>query len=284
MLLGLLAAVAASSLSGFFLLGGTPGRLLLDAGLFAAIAIITVVMLAPTTKRVDMMVDALRALSRGERNQRVNPDDFAGLSEVARALNEVAASLTENDDANLGPVRSTPREKPERPRASATASKARSLVDGEEADNNVGNVRRLKAVDVPSGPVSIGAVVASTRNKPSTKPNESASGDVDVSRPELRVPHNDTAIDGAPRSDASVPSDEGPPTLPTRAELDTLFVEFVNQKRAHDQAIADLDGDAFVQTILGECERLVFEHKCRGVKFEITLDDGEVSLRPRLLR
>jgi hypothetical protein len=96
------------------------------------------------------------------------------------------------------------------------------------------------------------------------------------------APTNDTSIDSAPRSD--VKSDEAIAQVPSRGELETLFQDFVAAKKSHDESVADLDFDAFAQTIQGECERLIVAHQCKGVRFEVTEQDGEVSLRPRLLR
>ena len=73
--------------------------------------------------------------------------------------------------------------------------------------------------------------------------------------------------------------------LPTRAELQHLFDEFLREKKAARQLDGlDVDFDAFVETIRSESERLVVEHQCRGVRFEIAVAEGEVSLRPRLIR
>ena len=76
-----------------------------------------------------------------------------------------------------------------------------------------------------------------------------------------------------------------PAELPGRTELQALFEEFRREKRGAGQGDnGDLDFDAFAETILSESERLVVEHQCRGVRFEVAVADGEVSLRPRLLR
>lgn len=109
MLLAALAATAVTSVGGYALLGGPATRILLDAGLAAALAVIISASLSPTQQRLSGIVELLRALARGERQQRVDPDDFAELAELARAANEVAASMSESDDPNLGPVRSVPR-------------------------------------------------------------------------------------------------------------------------------------------------------------------------------
>jgi outer membrane biosynthesis protein TonB len=322
LLLGVLGATAAASLAGYFLLGGPPARLAVDGALALVQLVIIMMMLAPTEKRVDLLVDALRALARGERHRRVNPDEFAGLAEVARAANEFAASLTENEDPNLGPVKSVPRKKESAALAKPAAPR------GDENDPSVGPVRKLADKGKPkppeptpaprdpskapeptptpepaasstasSGTASSGAASrepagaqsTSSSSSPSSSPVAPAPpGTIDFARPESAAPTNDTAVDEAKGSPASgSASDVGeaePPVFPTRAELEQLFTDFVGQKKVHEEGVADLDFDAFAQTILGECERLVSAHRCKGVKFEITEQDGEVSLRPRLLR
>ena len=76
-----------------------------------------------------------------------------------------------------------------------------------------------------------------------------------------------------------------PAAMPSRDELQRLFDEFRREKRAAGQGDSiDVDFDAFAETIIGESERLIVEHRCRGVRFEVAVADGEVSLRPRLLR
>ena len=102
----------------------------------------------------------------------------------------------------------------------------------------------------------------------------------------MAAPTNDTAVDG-PRaaSDPGGNGSEAPVSvMPTRAELEALFSEFVTAKKGRDESVSDLDLEAFAQTIQGECERLLQAHACKGVRFEVTEQDGEVSLRPRLIR
>jgi hypothetical protein len=305
LLLGVLGATAAASLAGYFLLNGPPARLAVDGALALVQLVIIVMMLSPTEKRVDLLIDALRALARGERHRRVNPDEFAGLAEVARAANEVAASLTENDDPNLGPVKSVPRKK------EGAALPKPAAPRGGDDDPSVGPVRKLsekgkpkppeptpaahepsKTPEPPPAPAPAASSSAASR-EPSAAPSSASSsssppGTIDFARPENAAPTNDTAVDEAKGSHASGSAsgvgEAEPPVFPSRAELEQLFTDFVAQKKAHEEGVADLDFDAFAQTILGECERLVSAHRCKGVKFEITEQDGEVSLRPRLLR
>jgi hypothetical protein len=90
-----------------------------------------------------------------------------------------------------------------------------------------------------------------------------------------------TATNG--RVDAS-PATNGESARPDTDELRALFQEFVKEKKAAGGGDVDVDFDAFAETIRSECDRLIAEHKCRGVRFEVAVAEGEVSLRPRLLR
>jgi hypothetical protein len=290
LVLGVIGSTAAVALTGFFLLDHSATRLVVDGGLALAQLAIVMLMLSPTERRVEMLIEALRALSRGERHRRVDASQFAGLAEVARAVNEVAASLTENEDAALGPVRSTARPHTGRPaytpptKAVAAPPRPASDID----DPSVGVVRKIKKE--PKEPRE------PTPNAPSAPPMAADGAMVDVARPEQAAASNDTSVDehvpnhgsGAPLSAESGSNRSGiaaeEPTLPSRAELDALFADFVATKKAHNESVEDLELEAFVQTIMGECARLVSAHQCRGVKFEITEQEGEVSLRPRLLR
>jgi hypothetical protein len=330
MLVAVLAATAIASIAAFLLLGGAPSRLLVDAGLAAALGVIVWVTLSPTIARVDMLVEALRALARGDKHQRVNPDDFAGLADVARALNEVAASMTEGEDPNLGPVRAQPRpgrpprrenvddpllsdhpelgpvrvmkksegeksdkvEKPEKSERPASERPVRAVSDKDEpappvtrpatslsGSEAVGEPRPMRRRDDESAPNS------KPNGKPESSPPSDAARDA-AARPESKAPGNDTAVDENPRAAASDVRSVEPEIakIPSRAELEALFQEFVARKKSKDESVVDLDLDAFAQTIQGECERLIAAHHCKGVRFEVAEVDGEVSLRPRLLR
>ena len=289
-LVAVLAATAIAAIAGTFVVGGPPSRLLVDAGLFAALGIIVFVMLSPTVKRVDALVEALRALARGERQQRVNPDDFAGLGEVARAMNEVAASMTEGEDPNLGPVKSQPhptfKKRPER-----ATPPPRELDEPDLSDHpELGRVRVLKKKEKPSELTMSEAISEAMATAQAKARNGTPLPAPSTGRPEKAAPQNDTHVDDVPRDarDSHIHgSDEigvGQAAVPSRAELEALFQEFVAAKKSHQENVADLDLNAFAQTIEGECERLILAHQCKGVRFEVTMQDGEVSLRPRLLR
>lgn len=255
LLIAVVAATAISAIAGYFVLNGSGGRLLVDAGLAIALAAIVAVMLSPTVNRVDSLVEALRALARGEKHQRVRADEFAGLADVARAMNEVAASLTEGDDPNLGPVRSEPR-------------------PGHLPTHTVKKQVPLPAIDDDP------EVSAHPEIGPVRVLKKRAGAPDNGERPQTAAPTNDTNVDEKVRSDIK----DDIAQVPSRAELESLFQEFVAAKKSHEEGVADLDFDAFAQTIQGECERLISAHQCKGVRFEVTMQDGEVSLRPRLLR
>ena len=368
---------------------GLSALLAVQAGTIVALAVTVWVLLAPTVARLDELVEALRAFARGERHTRVNPVDFAGFADIARAVNDVGASMCENDDPNLGPVQRRPREKVARrpgsdgPRPSSAASGPvrRPTTLEEVADApGVGEVRRHRpasAVPPPPPPppkaanpspppppppakASLGgaavdvAVDSVVEPAPSELPAPIISGEgvsePRVSRKQKRMarkaaatsstlptsvstPPTVLAFDDAPQRPIVADGDDhdefsdtgasdsgggregtesnehvviaavaaapavhvdGQPTIiessppvemPGRPELQALFEEFRREKRGAGQGDnGDLDFDAFAETILAETGRLVAEHQCRGVRFEVAVADGEVSLRPRLLR
>lgn len=352
-----------------------------NAGMIVALGVCVWVMLSPTMARMADLVEALRALARGDRHTRVNPADFAGLSEIARAVNDVGASLCENDDPNLGPVKKAPRAVPVRkpgsdsPRPSQSGGVRRATLEDIADAPGVGEVRPSKkpmalptttaAIVEPASlatlptrvddqrteiaaahPVARApeAVVRAPEPTPAVearnddsviptdvtdlpravldadgvseprpsrkalkkakkaaraqetsapvvvaKPAATPAPAPSVPAPEPEPPpassssNTDTIIESAPEPE--LPESPELPELPNRDELQKLFDEFLREKRAARQLEGlDVDFEAFAETIRSESERLIAEHRCRGVRFEIAVADGEVSLRPRLIR
>jgi hypothetical protein len=141
---------------------GLSALLAVQAGTIVALAVTVWVLLAPTVARLDELVKALQAFALGDRGTHVNAVDFAGFADIARAVNDVGASMRENDDPNLGPVQRRPREKVARrpgsdePRPSSAASgpvpRPTSLEEVADAPG-VGEVRRHRpASAVPPPP------------------------------------------------------------------------------------------------------------------------------------
>jgi hypothetical protein len=406
-----------------------------DVGVVIALAATVWVLVGPLSKRIDELVEALRALARGDKHTRVDVASFGGLAEIARATNEVGASLCENDDPNLGPVlkrsrdhvvetpqprRSATETRPPPPpestlraprgavqeisehpeigevrvrardtaRAASDSEAARPMIDGEgvsearparrgsskkrgggaasklpqpaepskesapttaptgdaastaaaatseqrvapesesdrapsssaasaipvslsseaptTAEPTTAEPATLEASTTPADQASSTAdgaqgaapsapASASSPTSPTTSPmadsstSKSAPGTSDVDEAAAAAPSssNDTVIEPARPAPVSIP----PATnaqLPSRGELEALFKEFAQAKKAAgvDDGL-DVDFEAFADTIRGESERLIVEHACRGVRFEVAVAEGEVSLRPRLVR
>lgn len=74
------------------------------------------------------------------------------------------------------------------------------------------------------------------------------------------------------------------PIYPSRDELRALFDAFVARKKEVEADVSELEFESFADTLEDESRRLVEDHKCRGIRFEITIESGEVSLLPHLLR
>ncbi len=114
-------------------------------------------------------------------------------------------------------------------------------------------------------------------------PSRDHAAGVDEERAPSLASSNDTVLEPARPAPVSMPATTS--HVPSRDELQALFHEFLRAKKAAgvDDGL-DVDFDAFADTIRGESERLIVEHACRGVRFEVAVAEGEVSLRPRLVR
>jgi hypothetical protein len=296
---------------GFFLLLGKSDtlawqRLVVDAGMLVAIGVAVWQSLRPLQDRIDEVATMLRSYAGGQRHARLQPETFGALDDLARATNEVGAAMTDHIDANLGPVRArlrdadetdavTKRERDQRdqirvptppkppwqggapsPMANASSEVVRASMASRTADDTLGEVRlrpKGKTVDVDTHAVD----AASNTSLEARDPNAAAVEEVPTA-----ATSQDTIIDqAAPRAVTIEPA------AASTAELQALFDEFVAQRRANapsGQPAEELDFDAFAETIHAESQRLVTAHGCKAVRFEVLIADGDVSLRPRLLR
>ncbi|MCP4501909.1 MAG: hypothetical protein GY822_18280 [Deltaproteobacteria bacterium] len=377
------AAVFAAAIAGWLLVESSSHdlalkRLFLDVGLWFTLMFLVAGVKVHQPARIKELVEALRALTRGRHDSRLEHELFPkGLDEVARAFNEVAATLGEHDDPNLGPVVSQPRGS--RPPTSANQSTKpapampignerrgtkESLSDSEKSSRNshsstpanentsdhpeLGEVRVMNQSQIkrakdsvkkdaalkrayyrsgkpavktqdsdaaqesaPSGENQSANAVKKSYQKTSNMQNPPASAATSKTKAKKKGRQKRSAIDEvksqsdlhsknaaddaativepARQTDPSATTsgidvDAQPSALPSREELKTLFDSFVAKKLENSEEVDDLDFDIFAETLLGECKRLVSDHACRGVRFEITVDSGEVSLLPRLMR
>lgn len=315
-------------------------RLLVDVALLAALAGAVVTATRTPLERREELLDAMRALTRGSRERRLDYDRFGDLEDVARAYNELAVALTEHEDPNLGPVKAKRRtSKPpwtddnhqaigevrviskkdkaapaEASGGSATAkaesdrrgAKKRAPEEAKAEEPSSSEVKQpearpaseppAKAESEPPARAKSELPMAAPDSAPPEKAVEAAA---ESGRPAGAAVDNDTAIDDAPLPSedqvmAAVTEAERPPAQeeedPAKAttlppfDMRALFDEFVKQKRAHDEDTDDLEYEAFAETLEEEMARLLESHGCRAVRFQVRVQDGEVSLLPRLIR
>lgn len=403
--LSVLAGSAVAAAAGYFIVAKTcpetaMARVWVDLGLVAYLVFATVALTGPRAQLARDVADMLRGISIGQRDRRLDPERFGDLEDVARAANEVAAALTEDNDPNIGAVRTLRRS------GSNVYDPGRQLGDGEHSYHpEIGQVRIIPSGDEPStdaepseapaaakseapaeaesasakseapaeaksetpageqsqaseseappeaqseapaeaetagedaaaseneqseapaaapseGPASaegpaaassesaptesiismapptssIPAVAADPGDVPTTpeRPSESArsgatatapgpdEGEVlpkDLAEAETEIPHSDDSTIEAPTLVEPAPA--------PREGLRELFEQFITAKRAHDEPVDDLEFHSFATTLKAESEKLKEAHQCRGVRFEVKVQNGEVSLLPRLIR
>jgi hypothetical protein len=142
-------------------------------------------------------------------------------------------------------------------------------VEAAEAAENVGagaTVPDTPAVDLPSSP-----------------PGSAASEEAAEEAPEEDV-SDDASAAGDAADDGAAPEEGQNATPPQDDPLEALFDAYISAKKEHGEPYDDLELTTFVATIRDESERLRESHQCRDVRFEVRVQDGEVSLLPRLLR
>ncbi len=335
-------------------------RLYIDIGLMVTLALIVVGTTGARPQLLADLAEALRALSLGDHDRRLDASDYGSLEDVARAYNEAAAALSEMDDPNLGPVKTKPRAdqrlpKDSKPPVQVTeprkTSRKRQVQRSAAQEDALSDHPELGAVrPLRKAPTAEEATAASDegdaaeeRQDAESQPAENqkptaakaSEAPSDSNNPErleesldktlapddarllaelgtLEAPDVEDQDDEAPtilepappqeeepsEATATAPGEEQTSTAdaseapaadnariyPTRSELRELFDAFVAQKKEVDADVSDLEFESFADTLEDESRRLVEDHKCRGIRFEITIDSGEVSLLPHLLR
>ena len=269
-------------------------RLWLDLGLGALLIVGLGLLIGAQTKRYPEVIEMLRALSTGARERRLTQPSYGALQEIAEAANDIAAALSENDDPNLGPVKTRRRAPPPPPRKARTSADLSASLDDQLSEHpELGEVRvmskeRQAELLAQSEAARKARKKGAARTPPEEKdapkvaqapeegpaPSESAAGTED----EAGV--NDTVIEPAPPQEQAEAKAEGDDSQ----DLRELFEQFIALKREHNEDTSDLDYESFAQTLTEQGEQLVTAHSCRSVRFEIAVQDGAVSLQPHLLR
>jgi hypothetical protein len=230
----------------------------------------------PQQAQLAAIRETLQAYAIGDRGRRLPAESFGELRAVAAAVNDVGASLSEHDDPNLGPIRSTSRgvqaaATPDRKAPAPVSAVTTAAIDPAEA--GVGEVRRLPRLRTP-----VPTTMLDEAKRQSAIPE---SVRAQSERPAIAAVHNDTVIDSASRLPEHAPTLT---PLPAAKDLERLFLEFQDKRQAAGLDDDGLDFPSFADTVASESERLLAEHQCRAVRFDILVADGDVSLRPRLIR
>lgn len=105
-----------------------------------------------------------------------------------------------------------------------------------------------------------------------------ANGNGNAAIAAAMVNHNSNISSLPPESVSTTPQ------LSDGERMRALFEAFVQAKQEQEEAIEDLEFDSFAAMVSEERVKLRQAHECRDVRFEVTVNSGEVSLLPRLLR
>jgi predicted secreted protein len=63
-----------------------------------------------------------------------------------------------------------------------------------------------------------------------------------------------------------------------------MYEEFVRAKKEVGDKVEKLNLDRFVRKLKKQEEVLKAKHGCKGVRFQVTVKNKQVSLRPRIIR
>jgi hypothetical protein len=300
LLVAVVAAALLASAVGFLVVGSfapeaARTRLYVDIGLVVLLALIAEGLTHLPAERTRELVDAVRALTLGGRDQRLDASRFGDLADLARALNELAALQGESEDPSVGVVRTRRRSSPdrqERPLHSDHPELGDVRVLPRPAPRSAPALEPTSPLKSPVSPragvVIAMDVVGAVHDAP--KEAELPTRAAGAARPETpdtrrlseEQPGKPDDQPGRPGDDSTIPMAPGITADPS--SMHALFDEFMAAKHAHNEATGDLEFGAFRTALVAEGDRLKAEHGCREVRFEVTVRGGEVSLLPRLLR
>jgi hypothetical protein len=157
-LISLTVAIAIALLAAVFIASSAPDDaitplIVIFVGLWLSLMFIVSFFLQVPYQRMNDLREALRSLSLGARDNRLNPDRFGELSEIASAFNEVVGALAAGHDPNLGPVVSEKRKNPARAPAQWTA-------EAHSHHPEIGDVRPLPQEAPPAEEIDAKAAAA----------------------------------------------------------------------------------------------------------------------------
>ncbi len=244
--------IVLASMVGFFTTFGVAkeaafARILIDMGALVALMCVVMTTPKPTELRTDEIVNALRDLVRGRYDRRITDRDLGELNDIAQAFNELAGVLSDSRDPNISHLRYRLPQQAE--------LVPRPIINEQHSIHpEIGDVKGLVADDIDEKPTDI----------PTTKPVEHEP----VAAPEQEA-----------RAEAPAQAAEEP------VEAQDLMALYERFAAAHqDKNERAVEFELFKATIDKACTDLMSVHKCRGVRFEIVAEHGEVALQPRLVR
>ncbi len=235
-------------------------RIFIDLGVLIALLAACMTIPKPTELRTEGIVDALRDLARGRYETRLNSADFAELNPIAEGFNELAGSLSDSGDPNINRLRYQYIRKQE------PVPTAERVFDQQHSHHpELGHVKAVThAMEMPRAHEELSMVPT-----PSFSDNS-------------QIPEFSSFISESTSSDmASAQNATQEPEAP-KGELEELYEHFCHAH--HQQNKEPIDFEEFQATIEKAREDLLEAHHCRGVRFEIVMENNEVALRPRLIR
>jgi len=258
-------AVAVTSFIGFLVaFRSAPniawGRLFIDAGVILSIFFLNFAVKKKPANESFHIASALRELTRGRYDTRLNPDIKGENNELVQAFNELATSLSDQQP-HFGAT--------QRPNNSPLLSwKAPSITQENHSHHpELGPVKTLNQM----------RETLSQYSQNAKKVRAVTDLDLNARISELRKlePENN-------KSFINYPAPEVKPENQASFILEDLFDEYTRVRKENN--LSEVSFDVFQKTIEDTRKVLLTQHECKAVKFDIVAERGEVALRPRLIR